>query len=277
MVATAEPSREETAPTAEPEPDPEPSPDPEPEANQTAELERLITDTQIYFSSGSTRVRETEREKLTALTQQLSNTPEQNVDIRGLADPVGNADANRRLAQRRCTAVMIALEESGIDPSRLRIIGGGEKAPQPSEASWKLRRVEFTLTQAESAAMLADAGSGISSDPIADTHIYFEKSRTQLTPPKRSKLDEVANLLKQDSPGILGISGFTDPKGNRSYNQRLSKLRCEVVFDYLIKQGVPDTRLKTQTGGELTDANTGEPSWKKRRVQFQWIELAASG
>ncbi|MFT5411740.1 MAG: outer membrane protein OmpA-like peptidoglycan-associated protein, partial [Verrucomicrobiales bacterium] len=85
MVATAEPSREETAPTAEPEPDPEPSPDPEPEANQTAELERLIADTQIYFSSGSTRVRETEREKLTALTQQLSNTPEQNVDIRGLA------------------------------------------------------------------------------------------------------------------------------------------------------------------------------------------------
>ena len=75
---------------------------------------------------------------------------------------------------------------------------------------------------------------------------------------------------------MLGISGFADPYGNRDYNERLCKLRCQTVHDYLIEQGVPATRLKAQPGGELTNADAGDPTWKKRRVQFQWIELAAS-
>ena len=254
-------------------PTPPPAPDQPDQVNRPeAEVEKLIASTQIFFSSGSTRVRETEREKLTILAEKLTSVPELKIDISGLADPVGNAAANRRLAKRRCTSVLIALEESGIDPSRLQVIGGGERSPDPGEPSWKLRRVEFAIhTPKPEPQILGEGASSDWRDSIAATHIYFRTNSTQLTLAERSKLDRVAALLRQDTPGVLGISGFTDRFGNRSYNQRLSELRCKSVHDYLVGQGVPAGRLKTQPGGILADAAAGEPSWMKRRVQFHWI------
>ena len=236
--------------------------------NDSSDLQQLIADTQIFFNSGSTRLRETESEKIAILAEQLSNHPELKLDVSGLADPTGNAAANRRLAQKRCAAVLVALEGSGIDPSRLRIIGGGETSPKQGEPSWKLRRVEFSITPKQ---LIAS-----SPESVTATHIYFERNSTRLTREEQSKLDSVARILKEDTPGLLAIAGFTDSNGNRSYNERLSKLRCQAVHEYLISQGVSDDRLKMQPGGELSSSDSSEPSWKKRRVQFQWVELAAS-
>jgi len=246
---------------------------PEPSTPDTAKLEELVASTQIFFSSGSTRVREAEREKLIDLADLLAEAPQIKLDISGLADPVGNAAANRRLAKKRCTSVQAVLEDAGISAQRLEVVGGGEKSPSADEPSWMLRRVEFAIQTAVEPALVAE-GDAPTRDSITDMQIYFQKSSTKLTDDERTKLESIASFLKGDNSGVLGISGFTDPGGNRYYNERLSKQRCQTVHDFLVERGIPTERLKTETGGELANSESNEPTWKKRRVQFQWVDLA---
>src|SRR6056297_3473763 len=66
------------------------------------------------------------------LAQFLKEYPERNVMIEGFTDTVGPADYNKQLSRRRAKAVKQALLNKGIQSSRVRIRGYGEKYPVAS-------------------------------------------------------------------------------------------------------------------------------------------------
>lgn len=84
------------------------------------------------------------------LTKYLKENPSAKADVIGYADEIGNSDYNKQLSQRRAENVKKILVDSGIDASRLNIIGNGEDASvnkDSKQARQVVRRVTFIIKQ----------------------------------------------------------------------------------------------------------------------------------
>lgn len=82
------------------------------------------------------------------LTKYLKENPSATADVIGYADEIGNSDYNKQLSQRRAENVKKILVDSGIDGSRLNIIGNGEDASvnkDSKQARQVVRRVTFII------------------------------------------------------------------------------------------------------------------------------------
>jgi outer membrane protein OmpA-like peptidoglycan-associated protein len=69
----------------------------------------------------------------------------------------------------------------------------------------------------------------------------------------------------------IKILGHTDRMGSQESNMKLSRLRADRIFDFLVSQGIPSGQLSVQPMGS-TQSLTGEPHDEKpennRRVSF---------
>ncbi|HMU03339.1 MAG TPA: OmpA family protein, partial [Saprospiraceae bacterium] len=69
--------------------------------------------------------------------------------ITGHTDNVGNDEANMELSLNRAKSVALALEKSGIDPSRIKYEGKGETIPRDTndtpQGRQNNRRTEFII------------------------------------------------------------------------------------------------------------------------------------
>ncbi|PZR19369.1 MAG: flagellar motor protein MotB [Flavobacterium psychrophilum] len=82
------------------------------------------------------------------LIKYLKENPSSSADVIGYADEIGNSDYNKQLSQRRAENVKKILVDSGIDASRLNIIGNGEDASvnkNNKQARQVVRRVTFII------------------------------------------------------------------------------------------------------------------------------------
>jgi len=80
------------------------------------------------------------------LTKYLKENPSASTDVIGYADEIGNSEYNKALSQRRAENVKKILVDSGIDASRLNIIGNGEDTSvnkDSKQARQVVRRVTF--------------------------------------------------------------------------------------------------------------------------------------
>ena len=87
----------------------------------------------IYFSSGSDRIREESEVRLQEIANMLKRHPDWKLNGEGHTDSFAEEDFNLRLSQRRAAAVKSALvTRYGIDASRLTPQGFGETRPRAS-------------------------------------------------------------------------------------------------------------------------------------------------
>src|SRR5262249_55539499 len=61
--------------------------------------------------------------------------------------------------------------------------------------------------------------------------------------------EEFKKFLAYKSDAQLILSGYADRRGPKSYNQRLSERRAELVKRFLLEQGVPEANIQTQAFG----------------------------
>ncbi|PSV15598.1 OmpA family protein [Photobacterium kishitanii] len=80
--------------------------------------------------------------------------------------------------------------------------------------------------------------------------IHFDFDKSNITAAEKSKLDQVAKVLKQRSSFNIAIIGATDPTGTVEYNNALSLRRSEVVGNYLQTQGIANSRMVLIGTGE---------------------------
>ena len=113
-------------------------------------------------------------------------------------------------------------------------------------------------------------------------NILFKFDSYQLTSIARRDLDKLATLMKENKGVKIQINGYTDSRGVKSYNVRLSKNRAKAVRDYLIAKGIDKSRLSFKGFGAtnpiVTDAEIAKMTsaadrraahLKNRRTEFE--------
>lgn len=102
--------------------------------------------------------------------------------------------------------------------------------------------------------------------------VLFASGKTTLLPTARERLDQLANVLKDQTDGQqMVIEGHADARGNDMTNQMLSLARAQAVRDYLVARGVPSDRVVAVGLGEsapLADNDTAEGRATNRRVEI---------
>jgi OOP family OmpA-OmpF porin len=101
--------------------------------------------------------------------------------------------------------------------------------------------------------------------------VFFETAKWALLSESHEQLDELLELMNEYISMKIEIHGHTDSRGDSDYNQNLSENRTKSVFEYLVEQGIADSRMKYIGYGEKTpiaDNKYSEGRQMNRRVEF---------
>jgi outer membrane protein OmpA-like peptidoglycan-associated protein len=105
----------------------------------------------VAFATGQSSLRAEASESLARIAEFVRKDPDKLVRIEAHTDSTGSSNANQVLSQKRAEAVRDALENDGIDASRMTAVGVGEERPIASndtaEGRAKNRRVDVILLE----------------------------------------------------------------------------------------------------------------------------------
>lgn len=139
-----------------------------------------------------------------------------------------------------------------------------DKAKAVSEASPRPTRPLSPATPSPAAQQVT-----LSSDAL------FDFDSAELKAEGRRNLDELIAQIKTVPLDVAIAVGHTDARGSAAYNQRLSERRAESIKAYMVNQGIPSQRIRTEGRGEtqpVASNATPEGRAKNRRVEVTVIQ-----
>jgi hypothetical protein len=107
------------------------------------------------------------------------------------------------------------------------------------------------------------------------SNVFYETDSWQLMKESISELNNLANLLSDNTDLIIEIGGYTDSTGSDDYNLVLSEKRALSVVNYLINKGISSDRLKYKGYGNrspIGDNVTVEGRKLNRRTEAKIID-----
>lgn len=110
-----------------------------------------------------------------------------------------------------------------------------------------------------------------STTPIVLEGITFELNKSIITRVSEKTLNKTLNALKQNPSLKVEIRGYTDNKGGKEFNQKLSEDRALAVKIWLVKKGIDALRITTKGFGEqnpISDNSTLQGRIKNRRIEI---------
>jgi OmpA-OmpF porin, OOP family len=106
-------------------------------------------------------------------------------------------------------------------------------------------------------------------------NLIFPQGKAVIDPKSYGELDEVAQMMKENSKMVIQLEGHTDNQGSAKANMELSESRVEAVKKYLVSKGIAKDRIKTKAyGGSQPLANemTQEARAMNRRVEMRVLK-----
>ena len=186
-----------------------------------------------------------------AAAQRDRKAAEQNFDARATA-MLENAQTSAERAQNQLATTSTELERERTARS------AAEKRAAAAMASL----AEIARVKEEARGMVI----------TLDGSVLFVTGKRELLPIAREKLDQVAKVLQDASPGdSFLIEGHTDSQGSDSANLALSQGRADTVREYLISRGVSPDRIRSVGRGEaqpVASNDTPEGRANNRRVEI---------
>ena len=101
--------------------------------------------------------------------------------------------------------------------------------------------------------------------------VYFGFDASNLASTELSKIEAVAQHLKDHADRVVIVEGNCDERGSNEYNLELGNLRAISISDYQKTLGIDGNRIQTKSYGEEKPAvsGSGEAAWaKNRRGEF---------
>lgn len=105
----------------------------------------------------------------------------------------------------------------------------------------------------------------------AAENIFFATGSAKLLSKSYKSLKDVAKILKENPSYKIEINGYTDNTGNVDKNQILSENRAKAVKDYLVANGIEESRITSGGHGinnPVADNKTAAGRAKNRRVEI---------
>lgn len=103
--------------------------------------------------------------------------------------------------------------------------------------------------------------------------VYFDYDSESLRSDAAATLENNAGLILNGTVrGYIQVVGHCDERGTQDYNLALGERRALAVREYLMRLGVPGSRIVTMSYGEEYPAvsGSGEDAWaQNRRCTFQ--------
>jgi peptidoglycan-associated lipoprotein len=207
-----------------------------------------------------------ERGQNTKLVWSATNAKIVTIDGLGEVQASGEREVSPRVST---TYTATALGDGGNATASTRVTVNEPPAPPPAERP---------RTVAETPAPTAP--------PVAEVFkrvlvpIFFELDKSDLRPAEQEKLRRAAEwLLRPENRSIVfRIEGMCDPRGTAEYNLGLGDRRARTVKNYLITQGLEESRIETVSYGLEKAQGTSEgspeivPSWAHdRRAEFVYL------
>jgi len=162
---------------------------------------------------------------------------------------------NEKLYGRKISNQRILEGEIGVPP-----------AARPLIAELNLYRNEGEHREhAEVGASLGERGR------VTLSNVHFETGRADLTPDSDPALNDAVNALKEHPDWRIRVEGFTDNRGSKEVNEKLSSDRAEAVANWLADHGIDHDRLSSKGYGDrrpMASNSTPEGRAKNRRVQL---------
>ena len=107
---------------------------------------------------------------------------------------------------------------------------------------------------------------------IALRNVFFATGKYELLESSQVELNKVVEVLRNNPTMRVELEGHTDNVGADSDNQKLSENRAKAVFDYLVSQGIPESRLSYKGYGAtqpVSDNATEEGRSQNRRTEMR--------
>lgn len=101
--------------------------------------------------------------------------------------------------------------------------------------------------------------------------INFDFDSSEIRADSAPVLDEAVNQLAANPDVAIVVVGHTDSIGSAEYNQRLSVLRAEAVYRYLVNRGIAPERMTVKGMGKtspVADNGTADGRALNRRVEL---------
>ncbi|HSJ29986.1 MAG TPA: OmpA family protein [Longimicrobiales bacterium] len=105
-----------------------------------------------------------------------------------------------------------------------------------------------------------------------DSGLLFDFDSSVVKGAARSNLTDLANSLREYPDTEVLIVGHTDAQGSDSYNQGLSERRAAAAKNFLVTQGVPANRIRTEGLGESEPVASNDTD--AGRAQNRRVEVA---
>jgi outer membrane protein OmpA-like peptidoglycan-associated protein len=101
--------------------------------------------------------------------------------------------------------------------------------------------------------------------------VYFEFNMYSLNSGAFAAIDKVLAQIKRNPGLVVEIKGYTDDVGTADYNIFLSRMRAQMVFDYMNSRGIPSDAMSAKFYGKenpVADNNDPKTSWLNRRAEI---------
>lgn len=99
----------------------------------------------------------------------------------------------------------------------------------------------------------------------------FEKGKTDLSDESKFVLHDLQKLMDKNPELKLRIVGHTSEEGDANFNQKLSEARAKAAVDFLISQGIDESRLQYEGKGSSEPLEPGNHEIN-RRTEFEVID-----
>jgi len=142
-----------------------------------------------------------------------------------------------------------------------------EKAAR-AEAEKKAREAYTKLAAAAAVAVKDDSRGTVITVPAG---VLFASGKSDLLGTASTRLEQVAEALKNEPDRKISIVGHTDSQGSDQSNMELSQRRAATVQNFFIAHGIPADKVTATGAGEsqpVADNNTAEGRANNRRVEI---------
>jgi outer membrane protein OmpA-like peptidoglycan-associated protein len=166
-----------------------------------------------------------------------------------VSQPAYMAAQTARLAQARATAKAYDAKVAQGQQERDRIRLAAQQrevsvaVQQRNEASQEAANLQAELQKLKA----TQTNRGI---VLTLGDVLFDSGRSELNPGAATKMDQLAEFLKEHPDRRVEIDGYTDSVGPDAYNEQLSQRRADAVKAALVSRGIDPSRVNTQGYGK---------------------------